>query len=54
MGDNDGADICELAGIYILTEIHSKVDFTSVEQFRDGGQAVIRSTSGSSLDMSRK
>ena len=30
MGANDGAEICELVGLYILTEIHKNVDFTSV------------------------
>ena len=49
MGANDGAEICELVGLYILTEIHKNIDFTSVGLYRDDGLAVIRSASGSSL-----
>ena len=54
MGANDGAEICELIGLYILTEIHKNIDFTSVGLHRDDGLAVIRSASGSSLDRYRK
>ena len=54
MGANDGAEICELVGLYILTEIHKNIDFTSVGLCRDDGLAVIRSASGSSLDRYRK
>ena len=54
MGANDGAEICELVGLYILTEIHKNIDFTSVGLYRDDGLAVIRSASGSSLDRYRK
>ena len=54
MGANDGAEICELVGLYILTEIHKNIDFTSVGLYRDDGIAVIRSASGSSLDSYRK
>ena len=49
MGANDGAEICELKGLYILTEMH-KTDFTSVGLYRDDGLAVKRSASGSSLE----
>ena len=54
MGANDGAEICELVGLYILTEIHKNIDFTSVGLYRDDGLAVIRSAPGSSLDRYRK
>ena len=54
MGANDGAEICELVGLYILTEIHKNIDFTSVGLYRDDGLAVMRSASGSSLDKHRK
>ena len=50
MGANDGAEIYELVRLYILTEIHKNIDFTSVGLYRDDGLAVIRSASGSSLD----
>ena len=54
MGANDGAEICELVGLYIHTEIHKNIDFTSVGLYRDDGLAVIRSASGSSLYRYRK
>ena len=54
MGANDGAEICELVGLCILTEIHKNIDFTSVGLYRDDGLAVKRSVSGSSLDRYRK
>ena len=54
MGANDGAEICELVGLYIVTEVHKKVDFTSVGLCRDDGLAVMRSASGSSLDRYRE
>ena len=54
LGANDGAMICEHVGLYILTEIHENIDFTSVGLYRDDGLAVMRSASGSSLDIYRK
>ena len=54
MGANDGAEICKVVGLYILTEVHENIYFTSVDLFRDDGLAVIRSTSGSFLDKFRK
>ena len=47
---NDGAEICELVGLYVLTEIHKNIDFTSVVIYRDDGLAVIQSAFGSSFD----
>ena len=35
---NDGAEICELVGLYIHTEVQ-KTDFTSVGLYRDDGLA---------------
>ena len=54
IGTNDGTEICELVELYILTEIHKNIDFTSVGLYRYDGLAVIRSASGSSLDRYRK
>ena len=39
MGANDGAEICELVGLYILTVIHKNIDLTNL--YRDDGLAVI-------------
>ena len=41
MGANDGTEICEVVGLYILTEIHRNTDFTSIGLCRDDGLAVI-------------
>ena len=41
-------------GLYILTEIHKNIDFKRVGLYRIDGLAVIRSSSGSSLDRYRK
>ena len=54
IGAIDGAEICELVGLYILIEIQKNLDFTSAGLYRDDGLAVIRSTSGSSMDRYRK
>ena len=54
MGANHGAEICERVGLYILTEIHKNINFTSIGLYRDDGLAVIRSATGSSLDRYRK
>ena len=54
MEANDGADICELVGLCILTIIHRSIDFTYVGLYGDDGLAVMRSSSGSSLDRFRK
>ena len=51
MGDSDGAEICELVGLYLLTEIHKNIDLTSVGLFRDDGLKVMRSASGSFIDI---
>ena len=45
MGANDGAEICELVWLYILTEIHKDIDFTSIGIYRDDGLALMRSMS---------
>ena len=47
MGANDGAEICELVGLYILTEIHE-------DRFLQHRHTPRRSASGSSLDRYRK
>ena len=43
MGANEGAEICERLGLYIPTEIHKNIDFTSIGLFQDDGLAEIRS-----------
>ena len=47
---NDGAEICELVGLYIVTEIHETVNFPAVGLCRDDGLPVIQSTYRSSFD----
>lgn len=54
MGAYDGAEVCELVGLYILSEINCNLDFDSVGLYRDDGLAVVRSHSGRRADCLRK
>ena len=54
MGGYDGAEICELVGLYILNNLQSRKELESVGLYRDDGLAVIRKHSGSQADKVRK
>ena len=54
MGSNDGAEICELVGIYLLHLISQKYPMNDTGLYRDDGLAVIRSTRGRQADQYRK
>ena len=54
MGSFDGAEVCELVGLYLLSKIDNALGNGSVGLYRDDGLAVIRSTSGRVLDRLRK
>ena len=54
MGSNDGAEICELVGIYILYLISQKYLMDDTGLYRDDGLAIIRSTRGRQADQYRK
>ena len=54
MGAYDGAEICELVGLYALSQMKNKVNTHSVGLYRDDGLAVLRRASGSRADRARK
>ncbi|PIK62563.1 hypothetical protein BSL78_00459 [Apostichopus japonicus] len=54
MGSYDGAEICELIGLYILSTLQSKLHIENVGFYRDDGLAVLRSLSGRQADRVRK
>ena len=54
MGSNDGAEVCELVGIYLLSLIADKYPMQDTGLYRDDGLAVIRSRTGRLSDKYRK
>ena len=54
MGSFDGAEVCELVGLYLLSKIANVPGIESVGLYRDDGLSCIRSTSGRILDRLRK
>ena len=54
MGSHDGAEICELVGIFILSLIAQKYRKEDTGLYRDDGLSIIRSRSGRQADVYRK
>lgn len=54
MGAYDGAEICELVGLYLLSTIAKSYDKTDIGLYRDDGLAIFRRISGSKADRIRK
>ena len=54
MGSFDGAEVCELVGLYLLHKLTSIIAMNCVGLYRDDGLAAIRSSSGRRLDKLRK
>ena len=46
MGAYDGADVCELVGIFMLNKISEKYDKNDIDLHRDDGLAVFKKISG--------
>ena len=46
MGAYDGAEVCELVGIFILNKISEKYDKNDIGLYRDDGVAVFKNVSG--------
>ena len=46
MGAYDGAEMCELIGIYMLNLIGKKYDSNNIGLYKDDGLAVFRNLSG--------
>ena len=54
MGSFDGAEICELVGLYLLDKLSSLIGRKNVRLCRDDGLTAINSSSGPVLDKMRK
>ena len=54
MGSFDGAEVCELVGLYMLNKLALSMGKNCVGLYRDDGLAAIRSSSGRLLDRLRK
>ena len=54
MGRVDGAEICELVGLYLLNTLSSLIGRKNVGLYKDDGLAAINSSSGPVLDKMRK
>ena len=54
MGSYDGAEVCELVGLYILYKLTSAYPNGNIGLYRDDGLAVFKNMSARSLDKTRK
>ena len=54
MGSFDGAEVCELVGLYLLDKLSELLGKDNVGLYRDDGLAAVKSTSGPVLDKMRK
>ena len=50
----DGAEVCELVGLYLLNQLRNIITNGSVGVYRDHGLAVVRKYSGPQMDRLRK
>ena len=54
MGSFDGAEICELVGLYALNKLRTRFDSNNIGLYRDDGSALIKGTSPRLADKARK
>ena len=54
MGSFDGAEICELVGLYILDSLSKFIDKKDVGLYRDDGLLVLHNKNGHQIDSIRK
>ena len=54
MGSFDGAEVCELVGLFLLDELAEIVGKENVGLYRDDGLAVIKNSSGPAIERIRK
>ena len=54
MGSFDGAEICEIVGIYLMNELSKILKKENIGLYRDDGLAVIKTHSGRQIDVIRK
>ena len=54
MGSYDGAEVCELIGIYILSALGKRIDKKDTGLYRDDGLIILRNCDGPTTDRIRK
>ena len=54
MGNYDGAEICELVGIFILKSLEDKINKQDIVLYRDDGLMILRNANGQKTDRTRK
>ena len=54
MGSFDGAEVCELVGLYLLNKIKSLLGSKNVGLYKDDGLAIIQKANGPKVDRLRK
>ena len=54
MGSFDGAEICELVGLFILDKLSNIISTKDLGLYRDDGLAVLRNKSGLEMERTRK
>ena len=54
MGSHDGAEVCELLGIYLLGKLSNIIDQKKIGFYRDGGLSATENTNRHNLDCLRK
>ena len=50
----DGAEICELVGLYLLNRLNTVIDKSGVDLYRDDGLATINNANGPKFGRIRK
>ena len=54
MGSYDGAEVCELAGLFMLIELSKIFDEDNIGLYRDDGLSVFKNNNGHQNDKVRK
>ena len=54
MGSYDGAEICELVGIYILTHLTTIIKKSDCRLYRDDVLVILQNVNGQLIDRTRK
>ena len=54
MGSYDGAEVCELVGVFILNELSKQLPKQAIGLYRDDGLAILRNASGSDTERAKK
>ena len=54
MGSYDGAELCELAGLFMLNRVSNKLDKDNIGLYRDDGLSFFKNYNGHQSDKFRK